>query len=122
MKNSTKAILLSTFLFPGLGHIYLKRYIPGAILMTGSTFTLYFIVSSIVNTAMQIAEKIESGAVPLDPASISCLVSQQSPGMEQSVNIATIVLAALWLVGILDSYRLGKAEDKTNEAPPNRET
>jgi hypothetical protein len=70
---------------------------------------------------MQIAEKVESGAVPLDPATISELVSQQSPGMEQSVNIATLVLAALWLVGILDSYRLGKANDKKDETPISTE-
>lgn len=89
--------------------------------MAGSAFTLYYIVSNIVKTAMQIAEKIESGAAPLDPAAISNLVSQQSPGMEQAVNIATIVLAALWLIGILDSYRQGKAKDKMNEAPTNRE-
>jgi hypothetical protein len=32
MNKSTKAALLSTFVFPGAGHLYLKKYIPAAVL------------------------------------------------------------------------------------------
>lgn len=106
MKRSTKAVFLSGFVFPGIGHLYLKRYVRGILLSGGAAAAIYFIVSSAVNTALEVAEKIQSGGVPLDVAAITNLVSQQSPGSEQSLNIATIVLVALWLIGIVDSYRL----------------
>ena len=33
MKRSTRAVLLSGLVFPGLGHIFLKQYLRGSILV-----------------------------------------------------------------------------------------
>ena len=54
MKRSSKAALLSGLIFPGIGHMVLKQYLRGSVL---------------------------------------------------------IILGACWLIGIIDSYRLGIAKD-----------
>ncbi len=113
MKKSTKAVLLSAFVFPGAGHLYLKRYLPGSILAGVSLTGIYYLVTTTVDRAWEIAEKIQSGAVQLDATTITELVSQQSAGADaQLINVATLAVIICWVVGIIDSYRAGRARDK----------
>lgn len=112
MKKSTKAVLLSALVFPGSGHIFLKKYTTGIILITASIAAAYYLVSLAIDKAFEIAEKIQSGDVPLDLGTISNLVSQQSTGTAaQLENVATIALIIFWLVGIVDSYRLSRGQN-----------
>jgi hypothetical protein len=39
-------------------------------------------------------------------------VSKDSKGKEDSTDIATMALFALWLIGIVDSYREGRARER----------
>ena len=109
MKKSTKAVLLSAFVFPGAGHVYLKRYLFGAVLAGAALAALYVFVSGAVGQALQITAMIERGELHPDVAAIADLVSQQPMGADaQIINIATAVLIITWLIGIVDSYRIGR--------------
>jgi hypothetical protein len=121
VKKSTKAVLLSAFVFPGVGHLYLKQFVIGIVLAGGSISALYFIISSAVSKALEIAQKIQSEGVPLDVDAIASLVSEQSRGAESSsLSIATIVLIAFWVIGIVHSYRLGRVLEKVDETPVDK--
>jgi len=112
MKESTKAALLSAFVFPGAGHLYLKRYFPGAVLFSVSLGAIYFIVSKMVDRAFQLVEKIQNGTVELNAANIMQLVSQQAA--ENKGNLLGTVSAIFiicWLLGIIDSYRVGRVPE-----------
>jgi hypothetical protein len=115
MKRSIKAALLSGLVFPGVGHLYLRRYVRGVLLAAAAAALSYFIVSIAVNMALDVAGKIQSGDVPLNAASISDLVSKDSQRSENSSDIATTALFALWLIGIVDSYREGRIKEKSKE-------
>ena len=123
MKRSTKAALLSGLIFPGIGHLYLKRYVHGITLCVASASAIYFIVSVAVTTALEVTKKIqsESGGVALDMAAIMDLVSQRSSGDEQSMNIATVALVVCWVIGIVDSYRQGRAQEMVKEVAGGKE-
>ena len=113
MNKPMKAALLSAFVFPGVGHFLLKKYIPGAVLAGTAFAGLYFLITKTVERALQIAEEIQSGEVQLDAATITELVSKQATGTEaQLLNIAAAVIFVSWLIGIVDSYRVGRAQDK----------
>ncbi len=108
-----KAALLSAFVFPGVGHILLKKYIPGTVLVGTAIAGLYFLVANAVDRALRITEKIQSGEISLDAATIAELVSKQAVGTEaQLLNIAAAVLFISWIIGIVDSYRIGRAQQK----------
>lgn len=110
MNKPTKAALLSALVFPGFGHYYLKKYIPAAMLAGAAFGGLYFLIAKTAEMALQISEKIQSGEVPLDVATISELVSRQTTGTEaQLPNIAAAVLLVSWVIGIVDSYRVAKS-------------
>jgi hypothetical protein len=115
MRYATKAALLSGLVFPGLGHLYLRCFLRGALLAAGAAAALYFIVSVAVSSAMDIEGKIESGQVQPDVASVSQAVSKATRDAERSTDIATTILIVLWAVGIVDSYREGRARDRTKK-------
>jgi len=112
MNKSVKAALLSGFVFPGVGHVFLKRYISGA-LLAGAAFTaLYVLISNAVEMALQITDKIQRGELQPDVAVITELISKQPTGTEaRLINIATAILIISWLIGIVDSYRVGRLQE-----------
>ena len=113
MIKSTKAVLLSALVFPGAGHLYLKKTISGMIFGGAAIGALYYLLANIIERTLEITEKIQNGEVPLDVIAITELVSTQLSGSEtQALNIATTVLIISWLVSIFDSYRIGRVYDK----------
>ncbi len=113
MKKQTKAALLSTFVFPGVGHFLLKKHIQGAALAGTAFVSLYFLIAKTVEKTLLVFEKIQSGETQLDAATIMDLVSNQTSGTEtQLLRLAATALIISWLIGIVDSYRVGRAQDK----------
>ena len=122
MKKSTKAALFSMLVFPGVGHLYLKKYVLGLLLSIGAATATYFIVSSAVQTALEVVENIQGGSIPLEVGTITELVSQQSRASEDSTNIAMIALFTFWVIGILDSFRVGHMLEKFDRVAGENET
>lgn len=109
MKKSVKAALLSAFVYPGMGHFYLKKHAMFAVFACAFSVPLYFIISEIMAKAENIVEQINNGEIPLDIAAISQSLSSSAVGVDaQELNIKMYVLIIIWAIGILDSYRLGR--------------
>jgi hypothetical protein len=102
--------------FPGVGHLYLKKYVPGLLLSIGAATATYFIVSSAVQAALEILENIHGGSISLETGSITELVTQQLHASEEPTNIAMIALFAFWIIGILDSFRVGRMLENFDRA------
>lgn len=113
MTKSIKAALLAALVFPGAGHFFLKRHLRGLVLTSATIASLYFLISGVVTKALQITEKIQRSEVQLDIEAITELVSAQPTGGEiQVITIASYVLMIVWLIGIVDSYRIGRTQNK----------
>jgi len=113
MKKSSKAALLSGLIFPGIGHIALKKYLRGSALMFFSLVALSVIITRIYQRALIIVDRINSGDIPVDTVAIADMVSNSTSSADSfTENFAVVVLGACWLIGIIDSYRLGVAQEK----------
>lgn len=109
MNKSMKAALLSALVFPGVGHLYLKKYLSGLALVTSASAALYFLLEAEVERALQIVEKIQRGEVQPNVDAIMESVTQQSSGSDsRMINIALLILFFLWLIAIVDSYMAGR--------------
>lgn len=109
MKTSLKAALLSAFVFPGVGQLWLKKYLLGCFFCFAAVIPLYMIVSTTVEQTQKIIEQIKFQGNTLDYISINELVSQQMASIDtQQMHIATISLLVIWVVSILDAYRIGR--------------
>jgi len=112
VKKSTKAVLLSGLVFPGLGHLYLKHWMVGMLLSGIAAAATYYIGSVVMDTASVVVEKIQSSGMPVDTDTITALVAQQSSGTEQATSLAKTVWLACWVIGIVGSWWQGRAQDK----------
>lgn len=111
MTKSTKAALLSGLIFPGAGHMFLKHYVRGSILILAALISTTVIVTVIVQQALAIIDRISSGEVAIETGAIADMVSSSTHGAESPMaNISLVVLLVCWLFGIIDSYRLGSAQ------------
>jgi TM2 domain-containing membrane protein YozV len=117
MKRSTKAALLSGLVFPGVGHLYLKKYVRGVVLVLAALVAFSIITSTVMQRAQAVVDQINSGQIPLDTASIAELVAKTGTGADSVAgNIAVMVLGACWLIGIIDAYRLGVGRKQGSDA------
>lgn len=105
MNKPIKAALLSALVFPGAGHIFLKKKFRGIAFAGISFVCLYVLVAEIFKGAMQIAEKIQRGEIAPNAAEITELAIHQASAQPSS-NVS-VLLIVCWLASILDAYRLG---------------
>jgi len=113
MKKSTTAALISAFVFPGCGHYYLKKHVFGTILTVGAFIPLYIIITQAIERALLISEKLQRGEVLFEIEAILELAMKHPTGADaQLLNIATTALIIAWLIGIIDSFRVGRVQDK----------
>lgn len=117
MKQSYKAALFSLLLYPGSGHLLLKRY-PMGLLITGTaTACLGALVFSAISIAQTISDKIINGELALDSAHISAEISMQTAADGSAMTtIATWLLVFCWLAGSADAFRLGHRLDQADKS------
>jgi hypothetical protein len=113
MTKSTKAALLSGLVFPGVGHMVLKQYLRGSVLMLSALVALSVIVTKAIKQALTIVDRINSGEIPVEAGAITELASIPTSGADASIlNIAALVIGAVWIIAVVDSYRLGMIQEK----------
>jgi hypothetical protein len=113
MKRSTKAVLLSCLVFPGVGHMVLKSYLRGSVLLLSALVALSVVVTKAIKQALTIVDRINSGEISVDAGGITELASMPTSGAEGSMlNFAGLVFTVVWIIGIVDSYRLGIIQEK----------
>jgi hypothetical protein len=75
--------------------------------------SLSVIVTKAINQALTIVDRINSGEIPVEAGAIIELASIPNSGAEDPIlNIAAIVVGGVWIIGIVDSYRLGIIQEK----------
>jgi hypothetical protein len=71
------------------------------------------VVTRVFQRALTIVDRVNSGEIPVDTGAIAEMVSNSTSGANGFIeNIAVVVLVACWLIGIIDSYRLGVAQEE----------
>lgn len=104
MNKGVKAALLSAFVFPGAGHLLLKRYISGGLLALFSLTITYFQMSEMMANMSSLMSDIQRGVVIPD---ISTMTTLLIPSANSSV---TSILLVIWLLAAIDAYRLGRKQ------------
>lgn len=105
MPRSWTAVLLSALVFPGAGHLWLKRRARACLFLLPTIVAVFVLLQQVTERASVIANDIVEGRMGLDPAAIAARVEAvASPGMDAAVWI--IVLC--WVLAIADSLYLSR--------------
>jgi TM2 domain-containing membrane protein YozV len=108
MNNAIKAALLSGFVFPGLGQIYLKRYKRGLTIMILVLLALGVIIGTAIVSALEGLKAIESGGGIADMETISNLASIDSARSGIYLKLISLFVLFCWLFSVADAYKIGK--------------
>lgn len=115
MKKSVKALLWSGLVFPGTGHFYLKRYQRGLLLFVPAVVGIGLYLHGLIVQIEFVLDKMESGAVPLDPVAIEAMID--SVPQTQITDIAFWLFVLCWGIAMVDSYLLGAKLEQGSSAP-----
>jgi TM2 domain-containing membrane protein YozV len=114
MKNSTKGMLLSGLVYPGLGQLILGHVVSGIIFVllatTGFTILLYRIMQRISGAIDQILPLLADKKLDLN--TLIKLLNRHPAGGWGLENISLIGIIGCWLLAIGHAYLAGKKIDR----------
>lgn len=106
MRTENNAVLASTLLFPGAGHIILNKRVVGICLIAVAGLAFIVLAYDAFRITQEITQEIlSSGAIPnvfvLRDMIYDGLLGQDSPRFKTCIS----VLIGTWLIGIIDTLR-----------------
>jgi hypothetical protein len=122
MNRQLKAVLMSALVYPGAGHLMLKKYPVGLAFVGVFSIFLYLVVGNIMEKTNLIVEQITNGQIPLTVAAISEAVSGITSGTEgEALNFNIYVMIFVWAVAIFDVYRVSRVTATATAATDEKE-
>ncbi len=115
MKPSTKAAFLSALVFPGIGHLFLKRFKTGAAIIIATIGLIGVLMYAAMSVLNKIYSRLEKDILSLDYNQIINIVTQAMEGNIIFIfNTAIWLITLLWIGSIIDSYRIGRMNVVSN--------
>jgi TM2 domain-containing membrane protein YozV len=116
MKASYKAALLSAFIFPGIGHLYLKRYLRGLVILslefTGLGYMIWWAIVVTFNRLDEALDKMQGGIMgTINPQELSDIIGLKMLTTDPYYNAVCYVVICFWIFAIIDAYRIGKQKE-----------
>jgi hypothetical protein len=107
MSRSTIALLLSALVFPGAGHLYLKRRGRALLFIVPSVVAVGYFLMDAMQRAGALADQIMSGSLGTDPVAIAAKLEQAGP-TSSLVDLAMYVMLACWIGAAVDAWLLAR--------------
>ena len=113
MKESTRGVLLSGLVYPGLGQLILGQVTAGVLFMLLTTAGFFVFIYRIIQRAVRVIDEI----LPLlanneiDVNTLNELLIRDSAGGWGEETISLIGVAGCWLAAIVHAYFAGKKID-----------
>lgn len=108
MNRSSKAMMLSTLLFPGVGLFLLRKHLLGTLLAGTAVVALAVLLRTAVGMAQSISEQILRGEIPLEIPAILEAVHHVAALSGAQANLASMLFLGCWVVGMLLTSRAGR--------------
>lgn len=120
MHKTTICVLLSAFAFPGAGHFYLRHLKLGSLLLLSFCIPFY-VVSTFTYQQLKIVYFAlwEFKVEPTFSAMIYYMFNEVED-IDDKIRATKAAYFALfiWCIGILDSYRQARSQNKTYNQQP----
>ena len=107
MSKAVKAALMSALLFPGLGQMYLKRYLRGLIPMALVLVGLGVWITDATLRALGELDRIQIQGGLIDPNAVAARMAASPPSIEWYSPLILPLIVTGWLYSVIDAYRLG---------------
>jgi len=115
MKKSTKVTLLSLLVFPGVGHLVLKKYAIAAGFIISFTYLLLGLIKDIHNKTQQVIESIIQGDIPMEISAIREALVNNGALENPDLTIIGYLLLLIWGIAAFDAYRITNKNDQDSD-------
>jgi hypothetical protein len=113
MKISYKATLLSAFVFPGAGQLYLKRYWQGlsimVIALAGFGYIIWKTTVSVLRRFDGVWDKLQDGKA--DVQGLANMIGSSPMNTSPYDNVILFAVICCWIISIIDAYVSGKRKE-----------
>jgi len=109
MSRSTIALLLSALVFPGAGHLYLKRKTRALVFGVPTLVAAGYFLVDATRRATELADQVLSGSLGTDPVAIAARLEQAGP-TSFLVDLSIWVMLACWIAAAVDAWLLGRSQ------------
>lgn len=113
MRRPVIAALLSAFVFPGAGHLYLRRPLRACLFLLPSLVAAAWYFGDMVARASSLADQVMAGTAAPDPAALAARLEAQ--GGSPLAALCGILLLVLWVAAIVDSIIVARAAQRGRE-------
>ena len=122
MKESTRGVLLSGLVYPGLGQLVLGRVFSGIFLMLFTTAGLFVLIYHIIQRAARGIDEVLSlpAKNELDFNTLKEILSRDFGGGWGPETFSLIGIAGCWLAAIVHAYFVCKKTDSSRQRPEVR--
>lgn len=108
MNRSVKAALISVLVFPGAGHLYLKRGARGCLFLVPTVVAVMVFLNDAMEQASAIAGEIMAGTMAPDPVAMAARLEQH--GGSTLATVAAGVMIVCWIGAAVDAYMLARGQ------------
>jgi TM2 domain-containing membrane protein YozV len=113
LKASYKAALLSLFILPGIGQLYLRRYWRGlvimAIFLTGLGYMIWIVTISALTHLDEAMVMIEGGTK--NPRGLPDIVGSKMVTERPYQDLVSYIILFIWIFSVIDAYRIGRQRE-----------
>jgi len=121
MKVSYKAALLSALVFPGVGHLYLKRRLRGLVILffvvTGLGYLIWSATAAVLDRLDDVMARAPGGATNLK--ALSEIVGSTISATDPYLDAVFYIIVCLWIFSVIDAYRIGKQREFQGKGTPH---
>lgn len=115
MNSSTKAMLLSGLLFPGLGQMMLKCYLRGLGFMLATLGAMAFLVTQAVQAAYGLLDNINTDSVSDDLEQITIAANRAVADLTPVFNWVILGIILVWILSVVDAFMLGRKIERESD-------
>lgn len=108
MNRGVTAALISGLVFPGAGHLYLRRPLRACLFLVPALLAAIVYFGDMAQRVSSTVDKVMTGAVAPTTAAIGAQLDAQGPA-SALVTASAVVLVACWLGSIVDSFVVGRS-------------
>ena len=118
MKQTIKVTLLSVLVFPGVGHLVLKKYPIALAFIASASYLLFGIISEVIDKTQMIVDSVLRGDIPMEATAIRQALFDQQVLAGQNQTFVMYLLVLIWAIAAFDAYRLANKNSQTNSTNP----
>ncbi len=115
MKKPIIAALLSLLVFPGAGHVWLKKTALGLGIILLSLAALSVSVYEIFKVVMIVLNDINLGKIDIEPSQLTATIMSTLENRDNYlVDTSLTILTICWISSALDAFRIGLKKSSNN--------